>query len=179
MADSWIVIGVVKSVNPSKRLVRVNAEPRHAHQFDDMARVRLRTRDGTVKDARITEIRATEQGVLLTLEAGVTRDTVAGMRNAKLIIAPDEAKPRPAGVYVREDFPGMAVADEHGDVVGIVRDAFSTPAHFVIEIGTPTGDTILAPVVDALVRAIDLDARRITVGDISAFVWNEDADDED
>ena len=179
MADSWIVIGAVTSVNPAKRSLRVDAAPRHAHQFEGVSQVRLRTREGDVKTVRVTEVRDTGQGILVTLAAGITRDSVAGLRNAEAIIAPDEVKPRPAGVYVREDFPGMAVVDAEGKAIGIVTDVLSTPAQFVLEIETTDGARMLAPVVDELVRAIDLDARRLVVNDISAFAVRGDADDED
>lgn len=179
MADSWIVVGTVTSVNPAKRTIRVDAEPQHAHQFEELTRARLRMADGHVRTARVAAVRETEQGILLTLAAGVTRDTVATMRNADVVIAPDEVKARPEGVYVAEDFPGMGVVDATGAAVGTVSDAFATPASFVIEIVTVHGGQLLVPVVDEVVLAIDLAARRITVGDVTGFAVRGDAADED
>lgn len=179
MADSWIVIGAVGSVNPAKRILRVDAEARHAHQFEDVKQLRLRTPDGAIKAVRVTGARDTEQGILLTLAAGVTRDTVAAMRKAKVVIAPDEVKPRPKGIYIAEDFSGMSVVTPDGQSVGTVTDAVATPAGFVIELESPSGERMLVPVVDEVVHGINLDAKRITVGDISAFAVREDEGHED
>lgn len=173
MADSWIVIGAVNSVNPAKRTLRVDAEARHAHQFEDVTRLRLRT-PGGIKTVRVTAVRDTEQGILITLAAGVTRDTVAAMRHADVVIEPAEVKPRPEGVYVVEDFPGMAVVNAEGESFGTVTDAFATPAGFVIEVEAPGGERMLVPVVDEVVHRIDLDAKQMIVGDVNAFAVRED-----
>ena len=181
MADSWIVIGTVTSVNPAKRELRVDAAPKHVHEFGALARIRLRLRDGALRECRIGGVKATAQDHIVTLSAGVTRDTVATLRGAEVVLSPDEQTARPEGHYVLDELIGFEVVGDEG-VVGVVIDAIATPASEIVEIETSEGSRLLAPLIEELVNKGDLEARRILVGDIRPFAVSgvdEGVDDED
>jgi 16S rRNA processing protein RimM len=174
------VIGTISSVNAAKREVRVDAEPKHAHELAGRERLRLRL-DGVLREFRVAGMKVTEQGHIVTLSAGVTRDTVATLRGGEVVLAPDEQTARPEGHYVLDELIGYEVVGGEG-TVGAVVDAFPTPANDIIEIETPEGARILAPLVEELVTTIDPVARQIHVRDLTPFAVFEDdegAGDED
>jgi 16S rRNA processing protein RimM len=174
MADSWLPIGAVTSVNPARRVIRVEPFPGHAHEFTRLERIRLRLPDAVVKTCRVAAVKPAAQDFLITLVPGVTRDTVAGMRGAELVLDPAEQTAPPEGEFDLEQLPGMQVVDGAGRDLGRVRDAFATPANAIVEVETPAGQTILLPMIEEVIAAVDVAAGRIRVHDIGPYAAVQD-----
>jgi 16S rRNA processing protein RimM len=78
-------------------------------------------------------------------------------RGAELFVPRDALPALPDGSYYVADLVGMEVLDEHGAVVGRVSDVLPGPANDVLELDTG----VLLPLVEACVREIDTEARRV------------------
>lgn len=78
-------------------------------------------------------------------------------RGAELTIHREELAPLPDDAYYVSDLVGLAVLDERGVRVGIVRDVLPGPANDSLELDTG----LLLPIVDACIREIDLAGRRV------------------
>jgi 16S rRNA processing protein RimM len=63
----------------------------------------------------------------------------------------------PEGSYYVAELVGMTVVDEDGEPVGVIRDVLPGPANDVLELDTG----LLLPLVEACVREIDVEARRV------------------
>ncbi|MBN2307648.1 MAG: PRC-barrel domain-containing protein [Candidatus Hydrogenedentes bacterium] len=175
MAESWIEIGRVGSINPARREVRIAVEPGRAHEFEAMEWVRLRPGDGAPVRCRVDAVKRTASDAVLVLAPGVPRDSVARMKGAAVVVAKEELKPRPAGVYVVADLPGMTVVDRDGRPLGTVRDAFETAAHGVMEVDGTAGGSFSLPVVDETMAEVDVERGVVVVNDIAPYVvYDED-----
>ncbi|MGA8050462.1 MAG: ribosome maturation factor RimM [Burkholderiales bacterium] len=102
-------------------------------------------------------------GSLLAKLAGVgTREQALQLKGEKVVV-PRTALPEPeAGQYYWADLVGLEVVNSQGSVLGVVQGLFSNGAHDVMELA---GDrsTRLVPFLPAVVRRVDLEARRIEV----------------
>jgi 16S rRNA processing protein RimM len=78
-------------------------------------------------------------------------------RGAVLAVPRESLPPPDEGSYYVADLVGLEVVDVDGTVVGRVRDVLPGPANDVLELDTG----LLLPLVEACVRDVDLDARRI------------------
>ncbi len=78
-------------------------------------------------------------------------------RGAELAIRRVDLPTLPADSYYVVDLVGMAVLDEDGDHVGVVRDVLPGPANDVLELDTG----LLLPVIEDCLREVDVDGRRI------------------
>jgi 16S rRNA processing protein RimM len=80
-------------------------------------------------------------------------------RGAELTVLRDTLPPLDSGSYYVADLVGMAVVDEHGAHIGVVRDVVPGPANDAIELDTG----VLLPLVEDCVREVDLEGRRVVL----------------
>lgn len=66
------------------------------------------------------------------------------------------------GVYYIADLIGLDVYDESGKI-GVLADVFNTGANDIYEVHREGKKNLLLPVIDEVVREIDLENKRITV----------------
>jgi len=109
-----------------------------------------------VEDSRI------HSGVLLAKLAGIASREAALKLKGTEVAVPRAALAEPeAGRYYWADLIGLEVVNSQGMVLGIVREMFSHGAHDVMEL---SGDrNRLIPWVPAVVKRVDLEAKRIEV----------------
>lgn len=176
MPGPWYRIGAVRSVNPARRELRIQAEPAFAYQFDGIEWVGIQAGNAApVLRCKVESARRHEDDVTLRLGAGTTRDAVATMRRAQVLLEQAARKPRPEGFWHPSELEGLKVAGINDEVLGTVREVVETRAHFIIEVAKPEGGSLMLPLVESLVETIDPDAGLIRVGDIAPYV----VDDED
>lgn len=174
MDRSWTSIGTVVSVNPARRELRVGAGPGREPDLETAVRIEVVLRDGEKVCCRVTAARVAGAVVVLSLAPGVLRDSVARMKGAQ-VLADVAAELESNGLHGTADLPGMEILSEGGNLLGVVCDAFSTPAHDVIEVEQADGKKFMLPVVDQVVVTADFDRGVVVVRDITPFaVYNED-----
>jgi 16S rRNA processing protein RimM len=101
-------------------------------------------------------------GALLAKLSGVeTREAALKLRG-QTVVLPREALPDPGeGSIYWADLVGLEVVNGQGDALGVVERVFSNGAHEVIELAGERQR--LLPWVPAVVKRVDLDARRVEV----------------
>jgi 16S rRNA processing protein RimM len=99
--------------------------------------------------------------VVLTRQVGGRRRAIkldrAVERGAELAVPREDLPALPDDTYYVSDLVGMAVVDERGERIGLVREVLPGPANDVLELDTG----VLLPLVEDCVRDVDLEARRI------------------
>jgi 16S rRNA processing protein RimM len=101
--------------------------------------------------------------VVLTRQVGGRRRAIkldrTVERGAELAVPREDLPVLPDDAYYVSDLVGMAVVDERGERVGVVREVLPGPANDALELDTG----VLLPLVEDCVRDVDLEARRITL----------------
>jgi 16S rRNA processing protein RimM len=99
--------------------------------------------------------------VVLTRQVGGRRRAIkldrAVERGAELTVPREDLAALPDDTYYVSDLVGMAVVDERGEQIGVVREVLPGPANDALELDTG----VLLPLVEDCVREVDLGARRI------------------
>ena len=80
-------------------------------------------------------------------------------RGSVLEVPRDELPPTEEGEYYTFQLVGLEVVEEGGRVLGRVEDVHPGPANDALDLG----DGLLLPLVEACIRAVDLEAGRILV----------------
>jgi 16S rRNA processing protein RimM len=102
-------------------------------------------------------------GRLLAKLAGVeTREAAKALMGRRLSVPRSALPEPPRGTYYWADLVGLEVVNAQGLVLGVVKGMFSNGAHDVMELGSDLRERLL-PFVPAVVRQVDLDARRVLV----------------
>ncbi len=101
-------------------------------------------------------------GKLLAKLAGIaSREEALELKGATVAV-PRDALPDPAqGQYYWADLVGLEVVNSQGLVLGVVKELFSHGAHDVMELSGERRR--LVPWVSAVVKRVDLEAKRIEV----------------
>ena len=69
----------------------------------------------------------------------------------------------PEGVHYIADIIGLEVKDEDGNKIGVVSDVFPTGANDVYEVKREGEKPLLLPVIDSVVKNIDIEGKTVTV----------------
>jgi ribosomal 30S subunit maturation factor RimM len=191
-ADDWVAVGVVLSVNPNRREVRLKPLPDGAHELEQRPWLRLRMRGDEIVRCRVETFAWHNETALITVAAGVPRDLVGRLKGAVAVLRRDERTLPPGQAWFREELPGCRVESENGEWVGVLKDLYTTPtaanradgtvartagprAGDVAVIERPDGSVVLAPLIDAVVRQWDAERGVLVVGDLAPYAVEQEA----
>ena len=175
MAGPWVEIGVVRSVNPARRELRVQPRRSARSRVEGVEWVRVGRDDKTSVRCKVASVNAGKDAIVIALAAGVPRDAVAGMRNALVFVEPGTVRAPREGEYEVSELIGFEVVTSRNERVGVIRDAVETGANDVIEIETPAGKRMLLPVITNTVESIEWEKGRLVVGEYEPYAV-DDAD---
>jgi 16S rRNA processing protein RimM len=115
----------------------------------------------------IVAARMHQHHLLLRLAGVASREQADALRNRWLFVDETDAVELADGLYWVHDIVGLDVQDEAGVHLGTIREVLFTGANEVYIVETPptvnNGHDLLLPAIDEVVRAVDLDANRMTV----------------
>lgn len=167
-------IGIIRSVSPARREIRVTPVAGAEKLFDRLRLVEVRLADQTELRCRIQEVRDETGGKILTLTPGVPRETVARMKGATLWAAAEPEAEAAEEAYELEDLDGLTVLDRAGAVIGAVTSLYSAGGNDAIEVTRPGGGKVLLPVVEQVIASVNLERGEIVVNDIAPYAVEED-----
>lgn len=126
----------------------------------------LRVRGARADEAlpcAVAETRPHGRLLLAKLDGVDDRDAAAALAGAEIAVPRDRLRPLPPGEFYWTDLIGLAVFNAEGLRLGVVAALMETGANDVLVV-EDAGRRRLIPYVDGdIVRAVDLDARRIEV----------------
>jgi len=170
MADDWLYIGRVVAVNAARRQLRLGVAPGREDVLKRCDRLRLICEEEAPVQVCIKQINVSGVEMTVELTPGISRDMVAALRNA-LVMAPPQVGCRPDGCILGlHELPGMRVITISGEVVGCVLETQDTPGGGIMRLRCDNAVMATAPVTDAFIEKIDIDAGVITVNMPEAFL---------
>jgi len=175
MPDAYVEIGRVKSVNPARREVRITPRAGYAAAFDKLNWLTTQGSGSGPARARLDRIETRGPDVVATLGAVVSRDSVAGMHRARVLLAESDAPDPDVFAMDPGDLKGCAVVDESGRTLGVVAGGFAARDNRVIEIERAGSASRIAPLIPGLVVALDWSGRRLVVRDLDRHAVEHDS----
>ena len=118
---------------------------------------------------RIVSTKASRGGFILKLEGIDTPDEVLKLKNKMLMIPESELHELPAGVYYQFQIIGLEVWSVSGERLGRIGKVLTTAANDVYVMET-SGREVLIPAVADVVKAIDLESRRMVIEPIDGLL---------
>lgn len=100
--------------------------------------------------------------VILKFDGVTTREAAEALKGEELLVKRSELPEPAGGEYYRSDLIGLTVVTVAGDELGTLENVFSTGANDVYEVTGPGGE-VLIPVIEDVVKEVDLDNKKITV----------------
>jgi 16S rRNA processing protein RimM len=170
MTAPWIAIGRVRSANPAAREVRVEMRPGCNRAFPGMAWIRFERPAQAPLRCKVESVRVDGAVAVVRMGPGVPRDAVGVLRGANVVVMPEEMPGRSAEAWVLDDLVGLEVVLPDGALLGTICEVYEGPANDALAVARPDGSRCVLPVIDAVVRLVDFDARRVDVGDVAPYI---------
>ena len=119
----------------------------------------------------VSSVRRQKDKAVVKFEEIPDIDVAEKMRDIELYIHEDDLLPLPDGQYYVRDMIDMEVYDEvSAQIIGLIKDLNQTTAQDVYIIEGKNGKEIMIPDVEAFIKDIDMENRRMTVSLIPGFL---------
>lgn len=112
---------------------------------------------------QISKTRPHSRGMLLGFEGYQSRDEVASLRNMLVHVRTADRPELPEGDYYHHQLLGLHVIDENGAEIGRITAIIDTGANDVYVIQNESGEEVLIPGIESVVKDIDLEKNRVTI----------------
>ena len=161
---AWIDVAVLAKTRNSKGRFAVHATaglPFLLEEGDEVAFVPPQTdvpRNGVVSAVRLLDDSSADVEFEGIQDAGIARQMVGMHCLIKRDLVDDSVFESAAGAW-----EGWAVVDEKEGELGFVSDLIENPAQDLLEVERPDGSTVLVPVVEEIVRSVDVKSATVYV----------------
>lgn len=142
--------------------MKVRLETDFPDRFARLKQICLRRADGGARLYEIAGTRPHKGQILLKLQGVTSIEDAEALRNRLLQIRGEDAVRLPANEFYIHDLLGCEVVTAEGRALGPLTQVLRTAANDVYIIGTGKNE-ILLPVIQDVVREVDLANRRILV----------------
>jgi len=167
-------IGAIRSVQPARRKVRVAPRPGMGRYLTQAHWVEAVLRDGSHLRCRVESARERGGVVVVTLSAGVTRDTVARLRGATVLVDVDDEERVGRDGYRLEDLKGLSVLDRTGKCLGTVATVYAAGTNEVFEVAKGGGGSLLLPAIAQVIAEVDLDKGAMVLNDVAPYAVEDE-----
>ena len=152
--DEHSYIGRIERVSPGNRTLRIDMSTSYIAYALTLMVLHCEQKDGSILRCRVETAKPSKDGLIVTVVAGVPRDTIAQLKSNK-IVAPACDIVRDTEHYDVEELVGLRVSTPLDEKAGIVIAAFDTKANGMAELELSNGVTMLLPIVPETVERVD------------------------
>ena len=119
---------------------------------------------------KVENVRMQKNMVILKLKGIDDIDTAETFRNRVLIVPREELGELPEGTYYICDLLGCEVFTVDGTLLGKIDDIIKTGSNDVYSVRSREGKQILIPVIDEVMRGVDIENKKITVEPLKGLI---------
>ena len=147
-------IGRIERVSPGNRRLRVEMATSYRVYALGLSVLRCEQQDGAILRCRVETAKPSKEGLIVTVVAGVPRDTIAQLKNNKIVALTSDIV-RDTEHYDTDELVGLRVATPTAENIGTVIAGFDTKANGMVEVELTGGASLLLPVVPEIVARVD------------------------
>jgi 16S rRNA processing protein RimM len=166
--DAWVPLAEVMRPHGVRGELRLRPFNRDSDLLLELDEVRVRLPDGEQQEVSIDGARRANDAILMKLYSVDDRDRADELRGALICARRRDFPPLGAGEFYVCDVEGALVVVDEGEgrarELGRVRSLRSYPTTDVLEVESGDGGRPWeVPLVDAVIRSIDVEAGRVTL----------------
>lgn len=133
--------------------------------FDELAYVCIDNKEFDIERSRMQK-----NMVILKLKGIDDIDTAETFRSRVLTVPREELGELPEGTYYICDLLGCEVFTVDGTLLGKIDDIIKTGSNDVYSVRSGEGKQILIPVIDEVMRGVDIENKKITVQPLKGLI---------
>lgn len=139
-------------------------------RFCQLATVTIRK--GTqMRELNLARVREHKNFILMEFKEISDRNQAEELRNWEVVVPYQSAVPLPQGHFYDHQLGGLEVFDINGNLfLGTLAEVMHLPANAVYRVEKPDGANILIPALKSVVKAVDLEKRRMYVAPMDGLL---------
>jgi 16S rRNA processing protein RimM len=162
-------IGRITGAHGLKGALRFRPDNPDSETLEQVKRVFLE-RDGASREFRLTAMTPLNPATRrITLEGIADVDTAESLKGAVVMLADEDVPPARPGEFYYYEAIGCEVFLTDGTRLGAIEDIFSNGAQDIWVVRDGARE-VLVPVIEDVVKAMDLPARRVTIEPIPGLL---------
>ncbi len=159
-----IAVARVRSSHGIKGFIKASALSGHPDTVKAQKELRIGANEDSAVIFKLEGVRPTTADSMLIKLEGIDSMDEAEQLKGMTIYIPEEALPAlPQLTYYSYQLEGCLAYFEDGSLLGAVKRVDSFPANDVLVVETTDGIEVLVPATKDIIKAVDLDSRRITI----------------
>ncbi|MCL5268767.1 MAG: ribosome maturation factor RimM [Bacteroidetes bacterium] len=169
--DDVVLIGVVKKVRGVKGDLKVLPISDIPGRFSGLDEVLIRQKESAgVYGYKVEKAELVNDYVVMKLKGIDSFDSASPLVGAEVMVHDSQrAVPEP-GSYFVDSLIGMSVIDSEGSDIGVVKDVLSNLTQSILLIRSESGSEFQIPFVNAFVKDVNLEAKKIRVELIEGLI---------
>jgi len=112
--------------------------------------------------------------LLLRLDGVDNMDKAELLKGRDVFVKREDAPPLPKGRYYIVDLIGLSVIKDDGEKIGEISDVFGTGSNDVYEVKSENGKKYYIPVIDDVVKEIDIEGKKVLITPLKGLLDDED-----
>ncbi|MBD3368012.1 MAG: 16S rRNA processing protein RimM [Candidatus Eisenbacteria bacterium] len=161
--DTWIEAGTITRAHGVRGDVIVDLKPDLVACLTERIVLRTMTPGGAESTLEIERVRDHSGRVLVKFLTVETRTAAERLRGVRLWIDREDVGPLGDDRWFVQDLIGLEVYSEDGERIGELVDVMPQPANDVYVVHGPSGEEILLPAIEQVIRTVDLEKRTMVV----------------
>lgn len=162
MENNLLEVGKIVNTHGLKGEVKVIAWTDSPYDFEDIEKVYIKSKSET-KCLAVENVRYQKNNLIVKFNEFDDINEVLPLKNTILYAYREDLPSLPDGAHYIVDLIGLDVVTEDGETIGVVADVFNTGANDIYDVKRPGKRNLLLPVIDEVVKNIDINGRQITV----------------
>ncbi|MDD6763167.1 MAG: ribosome maturation factor RimM [Clostridiales bacterium] len=162
MDNSLLEIGKIVNTHGLRGEVKVVPWMDYPEDFEELENIFIKTRK-EMKPVEIENVRYQKNNLIVKFKGFNDINDIEQYKNCVLYADREELGELPEGVHYIVDLIGLEVVNEEGEKLGVLADVFNTGANDVYDVKREGKKNLLLPVIDEVVKEIDVEGGKITV----------------
>lgn len=158
----FLEVGKIINTHGLRGDVKIVTWTDYPEDFEEIDKVYIRRKTGD-EVLTITNIKYQKNNIIVKFKEIADINEAEKYKNLVVWADREDLPQLPEGAHYIADLIGLDVVDEDGNLVGKLVDVFNTGANDIYDVKRDGKKNLLLPVIDEVVKDIDLDAKKITV----------------
>jgi len=158
----FLEVGKIINTHGLRGDVKIVTWTDYPEDFEEIERVYIRRKTGD-EMLNITNVKYQKNNIIVKFKEIADINEAEKYKNLVVYADREDLPELEEGAHYIADLIGLMVVDEDGEVIGELVDVFNTGANDIYDVKRAGKKNLLLPVIDEVVKDIDLENKKITV----------------
>ena len=158
----FLEVGKIINTHGLRGDVKIVTWTDYPEDFEEIDKVYIRRKTGD-EVLTITNVKYQKNNIIVKFKEIADINEAEKYKNLVLYADREDLPELEEGAHYIADLIGLDVVDEEGELIGVLVDVFNTGANDIYDVKREGKKNLLLPVIDEVVKNIDLVNKKITV----------------